>query len=155
MPNNVLSQRRAISFHRVGAEMTLNSSGETASRTRLTRYGELHKNPTRDYYFRNLTFDGNNSSAVQVTGENVLVTGCEANGPLRYFVGSDPRWVDSDHNLAYKFYGFQIVSNRVGQCREAFPWCSVVGPITSTNRGNWTLSGTRGTKRQCRSCSRT
>ena len=76
------------------------------------------------------TFEGNGYSAVQATGENVLVTKNTAQGRLQYFVGSDPRWADSDHQLAYHFYNFQIVDNRVGTCREALLFSRTLAPIS-------------------------
>jgi hypothetical protein len=76
------------------------------------------------------TFNGNNHSAVQVTGENILVTQCEAKGRLGYFVGSDPRWADSDHKLAYRFHEFHLINNRVGQCREALMLSRNLAPVS-------------------------
>jgi hypothetical protein len=76
------------------------------------------------------TFKGNGYCAVQVTGENILVAKNMAEGRLQYFVGSDPRWADSDHKLAYHFYNFQIVNNRVGPCREALLFSRHLAPIS-------------------------
>jgi len=67
------------------------------------------------------TYNGDNRGgcALQVTGENVLFVKNKVNGTLRYLVGCDPRWTDSDPEICYRFYGFKVIGNAVKAVTDA------------------------------------
>src|SRR5690606_28985909 len=66
------------------------------------------------------TFEGNLPTAVQVTGENVLVQGNVARGKFTNFVGVDPRFSHQAPELQYQFTDIYLIENAVGTCRRAF-----------------------------------
>src|SRR5690606_16028589 len=68
----------------------------------------------------NNTFEGNTPTAVQVTGENVLVQHNRAPGTFNSFVGVDPRFSHQAPELQYRFTGIYVLDNVVGKCRRAF-----------------------------------
>src|SRR5690606_15542914 len=67
----------------------------------------------------NNRFDGSLPTAVQVTGENVLVEGNTASGPFTNFVGVDPRFSHQVPDLSYQFTEIFVRRNSVGRCRRA------------------------------------